>query len=60
MKKETRASEVDVEMCIAKAGVSRFDMIIAASERTRQLKKENRNTDKVITVADALLEIQKS
>ena len=60
MIKETRATELDVEKCIAKSGVSRFDMIIAATERTRELKKENRNTGKFISVVDALLEIQKS
>ena len=60
MIKETRATELDLEKCIAKSGVSRFDMIIAATERTRELKKENRNTGKFISVVDALLEIQKS
>ena len=60
MIKETRATELDVEKCIAKSGVSRFDMIIAATERTRELKKENRNTGKFISVVDALLDIQKS
>jgi DNA-directed RNA polymerase subunit K/omega len=60
MKKETRASEVDIEKCVEKAGVGRFDMIIVASERTRQLKKENKNSNKIITVVDALLELQKS
>lgn len=56
--KETRATELDVEKCVAKSGLSRFDMIIAASERTRQLKKQHKESGKFISVVDALLEIQ--
>jgi DNA-directed RNA polymerase subunit K/omega len=58
MKKETRATELDVEKCVAKSGVSRFDMIISATERARQLKNQHRNSGKFISVVDALLEIQ--
>ena len=58
MIKETRATELDVEKCVAKSGGSRFDMIIAASERTRQLKNQQRSSGKFISVVDALLEIQ--
>lgn len=58
MRKDTRATEIDVEKCIRKAGVGRFDMIIAATERTRELKKQNKETNKFISVVDALLEIQ--
>lgn len=60
MKKETRATELDVEKCVMKSGTSRFDMILTATERTRELKNQHRGTDKFISVVDALLEIQKS
>ena len=58
MKKETRAIELDVEKCVRKSGTSRFDMILAATERTRELKNHNRTSGKFISVVDALLEIQ--
>ena len=58
MKKETRATELDVEKCVRKSGTSRFDMILVATERTRELKNQNRTSGKFISVVDALLEIQ--
>lgn len=56
--KETRASQVDVEKCIRKFGAGRFDMIIAAAQRTRELKIQHKESGKFISVVDALLEIQ--
>jgi len=58
MRKETRASQVDVERCIEKTGHGRFDLIIAASQRTRELKARARETNGFVTAVDALLEAQ--
>jgi DNA-directed RNA polymerase subunit K/omega len=60
MKKETRATELDVEKCVRNSGVSRFDMVLVAAERTRELKRQNRSSGKFISAIDALLELQHS
>ena len=58
MIKETRASEVDIEKCISKTGFGRFDLIIAASQRVRELKIRARESGAHVTAVDALLEAQ--
>jgi DNA-directed RNA polymerase subunit K/omega len=58
MRKETRATEVDVEKCISKTGFGRFDLIVAASQRVRELKIRARETGAHVTAVDALLEAQ--
>jgi DNA-directed RNA polymerase subunit K/omega len=59
MIKETRATEVDVEKCIAKTGLGRFDLVIAASQRVRELKIRARESGQHVSAVDALLEAQK-
>ena len=58
MIKETRASEVDIEKCISKTGFGRFDLIVAASQRVRELKLRARESGAHVTAVDALLEAQ--
>lgn len=58
MKKDTRASEIDIEKAISKTGYGRFDLIIAASQRTRELKNRARANNGFVTAVDALLEAQ--
>jgi DNA-directed RNA polymerase subunit K/omega len=58
MIKETRASEVDVEKCIAKTGFGRFDLVVAAAQRVRELKIRARESGQHISAVDALLEAQ--
>lgn len=58
MRKETRTLEIDIEKCIAKTGVGRFDLIIAASQRVRELKSRARESGAHVTAVDALLEAQ--
>jgi DNA-directed RNA polymerase subunit K/omega len=58
MIKETRATQVDIEKCIEKTGYGRFDLIIAATQRTREIKARSRETNKFSSVVDALLEAQ--
>jgi hypothetical protein len=58
MIKETRASEVDVEKCIDKTGFGRFDLVVAAAQRVRELKLRARESGAHVTAVDALLEAQ--
>ena len=58
MRKETRATQVDIEKCIDKTGFGRFDLIVAASQRVRELKSRARESGAHVTAVDALLEAQ--
>jgi DNA-directed RNA polymerase omega subunit len=58
MRKETRASQVDVEKCIDKTGFGRFDLVVAAAQRTRELKIRAQASNDFVTAVDALLEAQ--
>ena len=56
--KPTRSSDVDVEKCVRAAGNNRFDLIISASQRMRELKSRVREKGGFTTAVDPLLEIQ--
>jgi hypothetical protein len=58
MRRETRATQVDVEKCISKTGFGRFDLIVAAAQRVRELKIRARESGAHVTAVDALLEAQ--
>ena len=53
----SRGGQVDLEQCVELAG-SRYDMIIAVSQRLRELKRRARETGAYVTPVDALLEMQ--
>jgi DNA-directed RNA polymerase subunit K/omega len=54
---DSRSSQVDLEKCVSLAG-SRYDMIVAVSQRLRELKRRARETGAYVTPVDALLEMQ--
>jgi DNA-directed RNA polymerase subunit omega len=58
----SRSSQVDNEMCVINAGENRFDMVLIASVRARELARQNKNkadqTSYVNPSITALLEIQ--
>jgi DNA-directed RNA polymerase subunit K/omega len=53
----SRGGQINLEQCVELAG-SRYDMIIAVSQRLRELKRRARETGEYITAVDALLEMQ--
>ena len=55
---DSRSSQIDLEKCVEMAGGSRYDMIIAVSNRLRELKRRARETAVYVTPVDALLEMQ--
>ena len=59
MKKLTisRTGLVDNELCVSNIG-SRFDMVIVASQRVRELRKMHKESGKMFGPIDALLDIQ--
>jgi DNA-directed RNA polymerase subunit K/omega len=54
---DSRSTQINLEKCVELAG-SRYDMIIAVSQRLRELKRRARETGAYVTAVDALLEMQ--
>ena len=57
---ESRSGEIDIERCIEKTGVGRYDLVIAASQRLREMKRRARETNTFVTPIDTLKEVQNS
>lgn len=59
-KKLSRTPELNIEKCVKEAGGNRYDMVLLAARRARELAKENVRSDKYVnTTVTALLELQK-
>jgi DNA-directed RNA polymerase omega subunit len=54
---ESRSSEIDTERCVDHAG-GRYDLVIAAAQRLREMKRRARETNTTVTTIDALKEVQ--
>jgi len=58
MKNETRHSQVDIEQCVRNSGNNKFDLILAATARVRELRQQQHEPASIATITDVLLEIQ--
>jgi DNA-directed RNA polymerase omega subunit len=57
----SRGPGVDTEVCTINAGGNRFDLVLIASERAREIRRQNKDSDKrehVHSIVTALEEIQ--
>jgi DNA-directed RNA polymerase subunit K/omega len=54
---ESRSGQIDTERCVTNAG-GRYDLVIAAAQRLREMKRRARETNDFVTPIDALLEAQ--
>ncbi len=54
---ESRSTEIDLERCVANAG-GRYDLVVAAAQRLREMKRRARETNSFVTPIDALKEVQ--
>jgi DNA-directed RNA polymerase subunit K/omega len=54
---ESRSGQIDTERCVEHAG-GRYDLVIAAAQRLREMKRRARETNTEVTAIDALLEAQ--
>jgi DNA-directed RNA polymerase subunit K/omega len=54
---ESRSSQIDTERCVDHAG-GRYDLVVAAAQRLREMKRRARETNTHVTAIDALLEAQ--
>jgi DNA-directed RNA polymerase omega subunit len=54
---ESRNTMIDTERCVDNAG-GRYDLVIAAAQRLREMKRRARETNDFVTPIDALMEVQ--
>ena len=54
---ESRSAEIDLERCVRNAG-GRYDLVVAAAQRLREMKRRARETNSWVTAIDALKEVQ--
>jgi hypothetical protein len=54
---ESRSGQIDTERCVEHAG-GRYDLVIAAAQRLREMKRRARETNQYVTPIDVLLEAQ--
>ena len=54
----SRGPEIDTELCTRRVGNARFNLVIIAAERLREMRRQNKHSDKYITPVEALLDIQ--
>ena len=56
---DSRGPKIDMEECVRQAGGGRYDMVLIAAQRLRELKRVHReDTTRYVTCVDALTEIQ--
>jgi DNA-directed RNA polymerase omega subunit len=58
----SRGPSVDTEVCTVMAGGNRFNLVLIASERAREIRRQNKDSDKrehVHSIVTALEEIQR-
>ena len=54
---ESRSTQIDTERCVNACG-GRYDMVIAAAQRLREMKRRAKQDNTDVTAIDALLEVQ--
>jgi hypothetical protein len=55
---DSRNLEIDTEKCVNQAGGYRYDLILIASERLREIRRQNKSGERYYTTIDALLDVQ--
>jgi len=58
----SRGPGIDTEICTVHAGGNRFNLVLIASERAREIRRQNKESDKrehVHSIVTALEEIQR-
>jgi DNA-directed RNA polymerase subunit K/omega len=57
----SRGTEIDLEKCVVQAGGNRFNLVLIASERAREIRRQNRESVKrehIYSIVTALDDIQ--
>lgn len=55
----SRGPGIDTEECVRQAGGGRYDLVLIAAQRLRELKRIHReDTTRYVTPVDALMEVE--
>jgi DNA-directed RNA polymerase omega subunit len=57
----SRGPQIDTEKCVENAGMGRFDLVLIAAQRAREIRRHNKESDKyehTHAIVTALLDIQ--
>jgi DNA-directed RNA polymerase omega subunit len=57
----SRGPQIDTEQCVRNVGMGRFDLVLIAAARAREIKRQNKESEKyehTHSIVTALLEIQ--
>ena len=57
----SRGPEVDIEKCVRNSGTGRFDMVLIACARAREIKRQNKSSERYEhrhTIVSALKDIE--
>jgi len=57
----SRALDLNLEECVKNVGMGRFDLVLIASERAREIRRQNKESNKfehIHSAMTALIEIQ--
>jgi len=60
-KVNSRSLEIDTEMCVANAGGNRYELVVMASARAREIRRQHKSSEKfehLHTTITALKEFQ--
>ena len=58
-RKLSRGPDIDTEVCVKQAGGNRFNLVLIAGERLREIRNQNKNNNAVyLTAVDALQDVQ--
>lgn len=55
---DSRHLQLDTEKCVRAVGDLRYELVLAAAERLRELKRQHRSSERYYTAIDALLDVQ--
>jgi DNA-directed RNA polymerase subunit K/omega len=58
MSVKTQASLIDVNLCTEKMDNRRYDLVLVAAARMRELRFHRTGTDKITRISEVLMEIQ--
>ena len=57
----SRGPQIDTEQCVRNVGMGRFDLVLIAAQRAREIRRQNKESDKyehTHSIVTALLDIQ--
>jgi DNA-directed RNA polymerase omega subunit len=57
IKIDSRGPVIDMEKCVNKMG-GRYDLVLIAAQRLREIKRKDRDSQKYSTTVDALIDVQ--